>query len=39
MDWSKRLPVKDERNDEAFCDLAKGAHFDNDPLYPFLNAG
>ena len=38
MDWSKRLPVKDERNDEAFCDLAKGAHLDSDPLYPFLNA-
>lgn len=38
MDWSKRLPVQDERNSEAFGDLAKGAHIDGDPLYPFLNS-
>ena len=37
MDWSKRISVMDERNDDAFCDLAKGAHLDRDPLYPFLN--
>ncbi len=36
MDWSKRLPVQDERNGEAFAALAKGAHLDADPLYPFL---
>ncbi len=36
MDWSKRLPVQDERNGEAFAALAKGAHLDTDPLYPFL---
>jgi len=36
MDWSKRLPVQDERNGEAFADLAKGAHVGIDPLYPFL---
>lgn len=37
MDWSKRIPVRDERNDDAFCDLEKGAHVDRDPLYAFLN--
>jgi hypothetical protein len=37
MDWSKRFSVQDERNDDAYADLAKGAHMDNDPLYPFLN--
>lgn len=36
MDWSKRLPVQDERNGEAFAALAKGGHLDTDPLYPFL---
>ena len=36
MDWSKRLPVQDERNSDAFADLAKGAHVDTDPLYSFL---
>lgn len=36
MDWSKRHPVRDERQGEAFGDLAKGAHFDADPLYTFL---
>jgi hypothetical protein len=36
MDWSNRLPVKDERGSDAFADLAKGGHRDNDPLYPFL---
>lgn len=38
VDWSKRLQVQDERNSEAFSDLAKGAHCDTDPLYPFLNS-
>ncbi|MEH6519018.1 MAG: nuclear transport factor 2 family protein [Halioglobus sp.] len=38
IDWSKRIPVVDERSSEAFADLAKGAHIDNDPLYPFLKA-
>lgn len=37
MDWSKRLPVQDERSAEAFAALAKAAHLDTDPLYPFLN--
>ena len=37
MDWSKRFPVRDERNNEAFVDLQKGAHLGSDPLYPFLN--
>jgi hypothetical protein len=36
MDWSKRLTVQDERNGEAFANLAKGAHLAADPLYPFL---
>ena len=38
IDWSKRLPVRDEREDEAFTALAKGAHLDQDPLYPFLES-
>jgi hypothetical protein len=38
MDWSKRLPVQDERSGEAFAALAKGAHLATDPLYPFLQA-
>jgi len=38
MDWSKRFAVPDERASEAFADLAKGAHRDTDPLYPFLSA-
>jgi len=38
MDWSKRLPVQDERSGEAFAALAKGAHLDTDPLYPFLQS-
>jgi hypothetical protein len=38
IDWSKRLTVQDERDDEAFADLARGAHRDSDPLYPFLNS-
>ena len=39
MDWSKRHPVQDERDSEAFRDLSKGAHVDSDPLYPFLTGG
>ncbi|MEZ5571494.1 MAG: nuclear transport factor 2 family protein [Halioglobus sp.] len=38
MDWSKRMPVHDERGSEAFAALAKGAHLDSDPLHPFVNA-
>lgn len=38
VEWSKRLAVQDERNSEAFAELAKGAHMDNDPLYSFLTS-
>lgn len=38
MDWSRRCAVQDERDSAAFADLAKGAHLDRDPLYPFLNS-
>ena len=38
IDWSKRIPVVDERGSEAFANLAKGAHIDHDPLYPFLTS-
>jgi hypothetical protein len=38
IDWVKRLSVQDERDSEAFAALARGAHQDSDPLYPFLNA-
>ena len=38
MDWSKRLPVTDERDSDAFVDLAKGGHRDRDPLYRFLTS-
>ena len=36
MDWSRRLPVSDERDGDAFAALAKGSHGESDPLYPFL---
>lgn len=36
MDWSLRHHVKDERTAQAFADLAKGGHGDNDPLAGFL---
>lgn len=36
MDWSRRQPVADERNSEAFAALQKGAHRESDPLYAFL---
>ena len=36
MDWSKQIPVQDQRSSTAFFDLAKGAHIDSDPLYSFL---
>jgi SnoaL-like domain len=36
MDWSKRIPVQDERNAAAFAELAKGAH-GADPLHAFLH--
>ena len=39
VDWIKRHPVEDERNSDAFKDLAKGAHRDSDPLYQFLQSG
>jgi hypothetical protein len=37
MDWSKRVPVEDERSSDAFAALAKSGHVDTDPLYPFLS--
>ncbi|MDE0950657.1 MAG: nuclear transport factor 2 family protein [Halioglobus sp.] len=36
MDWSKQIPVQDQRSSTAFFDLAKGTHIDSDPLYSFL---
>ena len=36
MDWSKRIPVCDERTSADFAELAKGSHLDTDPLYTFL---
>lgn len=36
MDWSKKMPVRDERNTEAFAKMARGGHGASDPLYPFL---
>ena len=38
IDWSKRITLQDERDGDAFAALAKGAHLDQDPLYPFLSA-
>ena len=38
MDWSKRLAVVDERQSDAYVDLAKGGHGPQDPLYPFLGS-
>jgi len=36
IDWSKRLPVADERASSTFAALARGARGDADPLYRFL---
>ena len=36
MDWSRRHAVIDERGTEAFVDLAKGAHRENDPAHEIL---
>ena len=36
MDWCKRRELVDERNDEAFAEMAKGAYVNDDPLYKFL---
>jgi len=36
IDWSKRMPVQDERGSEGFKDMAKGAVGSADPLYDFL---
>jgi hypothetical protein len=36
MDWSKQIPVQDQRSSTDFSDLAKGARIDSDPLYSFL---
>jgi len=36
MDWSRRHAVVDERQAEAFADLARGGHGSADPLHPFL---
>ncbi|NND69620.1 MAG: nuclear transport factor 2 family protein [Halioglobus sp.] len=38
MDWNKLLPVDDQRDSDAFKDLAKGGHHPADPLYAFLAA-
>lgn len=38
VDWCKSFAIEDERDSEAFSALAKGGHFNNDPLYPFLSA-
>lgn len=37
MDWSKRIPVEDERTSAAFAELAKGTNGADDPLYAFLH--
>lgn len=36
MDWNKLLPVDDQRESDAFKDLARGGHHPADPLYTFL---
>lgn len=36
MDWSRCMPVTDERGSAAFKDMAKGATGQTDPLYGFL---
>jgi len=36
IDWSRQHPVEDERDGEAFSQLARGAHRDADPLHAFL---
>jgi hypothetical protein len=36
MDWSRRMPVADERESDAFADLSKGGHGAADPLYAHL---
>ena len=36
MDWSRNTAISDERDSEAFGDLAKGRNDDRDPLHPFL---
>lgn len=38
MDWNKLLPVDDQRDSDAFRDLAKGGHYPDDPLYTLLAA-
>ena len=38
MDWNKLLPVDDQRDSDAFKDLAKGGRHPEDPLYAFLAA-
>ena len=38
MDWCKRLAVVDERDSDAFGALSKGAHANDDPLYPFIGS-
>lgn len=38
MDWNKPVPVTDLREEDAFRDLARGAHYPADPLYAFLDA-
>ena len=37
VDWCKRFAIQDESDTEDFAALARGAHRDSDPLFPFLN--
>ena len=39
MDWSRTKDIADERNSDAFVQLAKGTHDDRDPLHEFLSHG
>lgn len=39
MDWSRTQNLEDERNSEAFANLAKGRSDRQDPLHPFLAGG
>ena len=39
MDWSRHQGVADERDSEAFADMAKSGHTRGDPLYALLGDG
>ncbi len=36
VDWCHTAPIEDERDADAFSDLARGRNDTSDPLYPFL---